>query len=308
MITGTVNRHLLPIVPVSVRREDNGWEQLQLLLDTGFNEDIALELELVNHHRLETRPKRQLLTSEYVSGIDVRRGLIPPLRVEAQLHGSPREASLRILEKHSFSGQLGTEMLRYRRVTVDVVKGGTVTVDSIPRDSGRGVSWRPFGKRKRERTFGENAEVYQAEYSEWTPRDMPWTSLQIQYGERDWHTVRVNIDTGFSGELSLPSSWISRLGVRLPNESRIETAKGLVPEQSGETEVIWRGQRRRVECSHWDDDVPPLIGMKLLQGHRITIDFEGPAGTDIPIEIKPIPEYGSFKGKFLRSLAERFHL
>ena len=52
MIVGTVNRHLMPVIPVNIRNEDNGWEQLELLLDTGFDGAIALELDLVHRYRL----------------------------------------------------------------------------------------------------------------------------------------------------------------------------------------------------------------------------------------------------------------
>ena len=196
-------------------------------------------------------------------------------------------------------------MLRYRRVTVDAVEGGTVTVDAILRDSGRGMSWRPFGKREREGPFGENPKEYQEDYEKWMCRYLPWTSLRIRDCEGDWHTVWVNVDTGFNGDLSLPPGWVSRLGLRLPNECEIETVNGPLPAQSGEVEVIWKGKRRLIESIRRNCGAPPLIGMKLLKGNSITIDFQGPAGRDIYVDIKPIPESGSSMERFLRSFATR---
>ncbi len=160
MIIGTVNRHLMPIIPVNVRSEGNAWQQLELLLDTGFDGAIALELELVHRLGLETRPIRQLLTSEFVPGRQGSQNLNRPVRVEAELQGSPQEVSLLILEKHLFSSMLGTEMLKFRRVTVDVMEGGPVTVDTFCPDSGRGTGWRLLGNRKRQRPFGEAPEEY----------------------------------------------------------------------------------------------------------------------------------------------------
>ena len=48
--------------------------------------------------------------------------------------------------------------------------------------------------------------------------------------------------------------------------------------------------------------------MKLLEGNRITIDFEDFAGTNVDVEIKPIPKSRPYMGGFLRSLADRFRL
>ena len=241
MIIGTVNKRLMPIIPAKVRNEDNSWEQLELLLDTGFDGGLYLEMELLHRHRLKTRPPRQLLTPEFVSERQASRDLIPPFTVEAMLDGTPREASLLILDEHPFSGMLGTEMLKFRRVTVEVVEGGLATVETNPAKSARSVGWRQFGNRKRPRPFRENPE----DYEEWMYRNLPWTSLQIRDGEGDWHTIWVNVDTGSSEELSLPPSWVSRLGLHLPNESQMETVNGPLAGHSGKVEIIklsWKGR------------------------------------------------------------------
>ena len=304
MVTGTVNKRLMPIIPAEVRNEDKGWEQLELLLDTGFDGAVALELDLVHRHRLETLPPRQLLTPEFVSERDPKWGHIPPFTVEAMLDGAPREASLLILDEHPFSGMLGTEMLKFRRVTVDVVEGGLATVETFIPKSGHGMGRRQFGKRQRPRPFRENPE----EYLDWMNYLLPWTSLQIRDGEGDWHTIWVNVDTGSSEELSLPPSWVSKFGLRLPDESRIETVNGPLAGHSGKVEIIMGGERRCIECFSRNDGAPPLIGMKLLEGNRVTMDFEDFAGTNVDVEIKPIPKSRPYIGGFFRSIADRFHV
>lgn len=304
MITGTVNKRLMPIIPVEVRNEDRGWEQLELLLDTGFDGGLYLKMELLHHHRLETRPPRQLLTPEFTSERYANRGQRPAFTVEASLDGAPREASLLILDEHSFSGMLGTEMLKFRRVTVDVVEGGPATVETFIPKSGRGMGRRQLGKRKRPRPFRENPE----DYEEWMYRNLPWTGLQIQDGEGYWHAIWVNVDTGSSEELSLPPKWVSRLGLHLPNGSQMETVNGPLAGHSGKVEIIMKGERRCIECFSRNDGAPPLIGMKLLEGSRITMDFEDFAGANVDVEIKPIPRSRPYVGGFLRSLADRFHV
>ncbi len=304
MIVGTVNRHLMPVIPINIRNEDDGSEQLELLLDTGFDGAIALELDLVHHHRLATRPTRQLLTPEFVSERDPKWGHSPPFTVESMLEGTPCEVPLLVLNEHPFAGMVGTEMLKFRRVTVDVMEEGRVTVDTLPPESCRGMRSRQFGKRKRQGPFRKDPE----DYAGWIYRNLPWTSLQIRDSEGDWYTIRVNVDTGSSGELSLPPSWVSRLGLKLPNECEIETVNGRLPVHTGEVEVFWKGKRHSIECIRRNDGAPPLIGMKLLEGNRITIDFGDYGGTNVDVDIKPIPRIRPYMGGFLRSLADRFHL
>ena len=304
MIIGTVNSHLMPIVPVNVRNEDNDWEQFELLLDTGFDGAVALELDLINRHCLQTRPTRLLLTPEFVSERDPKWGHIPPFTVEALLDGAPREASLLILDEHPFSGMLGTEILKFHRVTVDVVEGGLATVETCPRSPA--AAW-----------AGANSEIANAQDpSEKTRKTMRsgctetfrGPAFRFGDGEGDWHTIWVNVDTGSSEELSLPSSWVSRLGLRLPNESQMETVNGPLAGHSGKVEIIMEGERHCTECFSRNDGAPPLIGMKLLEGNRITIDFEDFAGTNEDVEIKPIPKSRPYMGGFLRSLADRLRL
>ena len=110
---GKVNENLLPIVPVSAKKEDNEWQEINLLLDTGFNGDICLEAALLDGHCLATQPHRQLLTPDEALESYDNRGPIAPYKFEVLWKGSPREASLRLLEKHPFCGTLGTGLLLY---------------------------------------------------------------------------------------------------------------------------------------------------------------------------------------------------
>ena len=97
---------------------------------------------------------------------------------------------------------------------------------------------------------------------------MPLTALD---GSGRRHTIRVIIDTGFTGELVLPESYIRRLGLTLGDYREVRPATGeFIRIPSGEVTVIWQGQRRSVQVLQLDSE--PLLGMEFLWRHRIIID------------------------------------
>ena len=51
-MNGVVNKDLLPIVPIKAKRKDSEWQDLNLLLDTGFNGEIMLDPVLLDEHNL----------------------------------------------------------------------------------------------------------------------------------------------------------------------------------------------------------------------------------------------------------------
>ena len=87
----------------------------------------------------------------------------------------------------------------------------------------------------------------------------------------DTETVEAIIDTGFTGELTLPGNLIDRLGLPriggLPitlgdgNEIDVGLYLGM---------VLWQGEDRIVQVLRTDGR--PLAGMSLLYGNRLILD------------------------------------
>ena len=87
----------------------------------------------------------------------------------------------------------------------------------------------------------------------------------------DTETVEAIIDTGFTGELTLPGNLIDRLGLPriggLPitlgdgNEIDVGLYLGM---------VLWQGEDRIVQVLRTDGR--PLVGMSLLYGNRLILD------------------------------------
>ena len=81
------------------------------------------------------------------------------------------------------------------------------------------------------------------------------------------------LDTGFSRFLTLPPSTVAELGLDLVGFNRVVLADGseVSLDVYGIT-VMWDGQARDVVA--YAADTTPLVGMALLQGHRLYIEVE----------------------------------
>ena len=98
------------------------------------------------------------------------------------------------------------------------------------------------------------------------------------------HRLEAAIDTGFTGELSLPSHWIRRLGL-VPREPLEFTLANAVTE-SFDTyygSMLWHGSR--VEIRVIAAEGMPLIGVSLLLDSLLTaaIAYNG------AVTISPLP-------------------
>ena len=105
------------------------------------------------------------------------------------------------------------------------------------------------------------------------------------------HTLRVILDTGFTGELLLPERYIRRLGLTLNEKSAARPATGefVYDIPTGEVIIIWQGRPRSVQVLQLDSE--PLLGMEFLWNHRITIDaVANGAVTVTPLQSEPAPE------------------
>jgi clan AA aspartic protease len=92
------------------------------------------------------------------------------------------------------------------------------------------------------------------------------------------------IDTGFTGELTLPSSITALLGHRSRGSEEARLADGeMVLLPTYRIPVLWDGVQQLATVMEAEND--PLIGMRLLHGYRLTID----AIDGGPVTIEPLP-------------------
>ncbi len=111
----------------------------------------------------------------------------------------------------------------------------------------------------------------------------PLVPLTILDDSGNRHTLRVVLDTGFTGQLLLPERYIRRLGVTLDDHREGRPATGeFISIPAGRATIIWQGHRRTALVLQLGDE--PLLGMEFLWNHRITID----AVTDGAVTIDPL--------------------
>ena len=95
-------------------------------------------------------------------------------------------------------------------------------------------------------------------------------SLTVQGPSGQSREVEAVIDTGFTGFLSLPSALATDLGLPfLTYESTFLADGSLVRFSVHDATALWDGRPRRV-YTHLSD-VTPLIGMRMLDDHDLSI-------------------------------------
>ncbi len=84
------------------------------------------------------------------------------------------------------------------------------------------------------------------------------------------HPIDFIVDTGFTGEMSLPSAVIASIGLRWTNSSMLVLGNG-VPVNSDvyAATIVWDSQSRSVIVNAVE--TTPLIGMRLLAGYEVRI-------------------------------------
>ena len=213
-----------------------------------------------------------------------------PHWVELLLEGHPRPAEAEIRDLPSLSGLIGMKLWHGRRITMDVVKKGAVTIDSIPSPT--------VLARLKSRFHTPTVQCHSSEYPPLSMR-LPWVDVTIKDIEGRYHTICANVDTGNSGHLTLPPSCVEGFGLGLLAKCRVNAIGGKVNASCGDVDIVWRGSHRTVECIQREDVDRPIIGMKLLSGKRITIDFDYLPPT---VGIGPIPGSALSNKKLLQSL------
>lgn len=112
----------------------------------------------------------------------------------------------------------------------------------------------------------------------------PKVDLEVLGPSGGSHFVELVIDTGFDGELILPSTLIGALGLAFAGTYYANLADGRRTVLNyHEAIVVWHGRHRRVEVL--DSGGVALLGMGLLQGSRLFLDA-APGGA---VEIEEIP-------------------
>lgn len=108
-------------------------------------------------------------------------------------------------------------------------------------------------------------------------------TLQVSGPTGQYESVECQVDTGFNGSLQLPLALVTRLRlieeepvtVRLADGSRI-----MVPMY--QANVLWDSAERVIDLPATGQQ--PLIGTKLLDGHRLNAEIT-PGGT---VTIEPL--------------------
>ena len=257
MIRGKVNKKLVPMIPVSIKKPNWDWLELNVLLDTGYGGEFMMALAtLRDFYNLSSIDQIPYLGNSMST---------PYKWVELKLDENPtKEVKAEIIKPNHFPGVIGPSLLLSKRIVIDVEEDGLVEIDWIPRPIRPTLPTRLLGlirKPKRKRPS--------CEYR-WK---LPWVNLKVRDSTGEWQPLTVNVDTGDDGELSLPPSLVERFGLKLPYKCRVNTPCGPLDTCCGKVKIFWEGNPCTVQCVQLQEKNPPLIGMNLLRGKRITIDL-----------------------------------
>ena len=95
------------------------------------------------------------------------------------------------------------------------------------------------------------------------------------------HPVEFEIDTGFTGSITLPRNLIRLLGLTRQGTSLATLADGQVVEFNIYiARAAWHGQQRDMVV--FESESEPLIGMTMLKRSRLTLEAE--EGGEVTIE------------------------
>ena len=99
----------------------------------------------------------------------------------------------------------------------------------------------------------------------------PFVPVTVLDNHNNPHTIEFILDTGFTGQLLLPTRYMNRLGLSITEWIDARPATGeFVRLPYAEATVVWQGTQRRAEIIQLDSE--PLLGMDFLWNHRISID------------------------------------
>ena len=122
MIRGSVNQQLEATIPIVLRAADGAAVEATAIIDTGFNGNLALPLELIE--RLELEPIGHL--SALVG--DGRQVQLSVYEATVVWHGADRDVEALCSQAGTL---VGTTLLQGSSVAITVRAGGPVTVDQV---------------------------------------------------------------------------------------------------------------------------------------------------------------------------------
>jgi len=94
-------------------------------------------------------------------------------------------------------------------------------------------------------------------------------------------SIEFIVDTGFDGDLALPSSLIAQLEVEVAEEQIVRFADGTERERPRyELTMIWGDEERITEVLALEN--PPLLGVGLMDGHLLQAEMQ--TGGEVSLE------------------------
>ena len=105
--------------------------------------------------------------------------------------------------------------------------------------------------------------------------------VELLLNDTSFRSLEVDLDTGFTGDLTLPAEVIRQCGLVPEGERPVVLANGdEVNLRVWQGRTLWHGSPRRVKILQAEGE--PLLGMKLLRGSRVA--FDALAGGSVAIE------------------------
>lgn len=100
----------------------------------------------------------------------------------------------------------------------------------------------------------------------------PTIDVVLVDGNGQRRDVEAHLDTGFTGDLTLSYSAIEQLGLPFIAITSFRTATGMMTEfNTYDGTIVWRGQEREINVL--ESNVFPLVGVGLLWGNNLSVDF-----------------------------------
>ena len=103
------------------------------------------------------------------------------------------------------------------------------------------------------------------------------TTIVVQGGSEATESIDFIIDTGYTGELTLPQEIIDRLDLQAANYDESDVGPTVVLADGTirtvtvcVASILWNDRLRNVEVDSLG--VAPLIGMRLLRGSNLSVD------------------------------------
>ncbi|BAU12951.1 hypothetical protein LEP3755_34870 [Leptolyngbya sp. NIES-3755] len=106
--------------------------------------------------------------------------------------------------------------------------------------------------------------------------------IAIVGNNKQLRSVRAVIDTGFTGDLTLPKAIVDELEFPIRGIQEVILGDGSIQDfEMYAGSVIWDGQMRRVEINAAETD--SLVGMGLLENYKLEV--EGRPGGEVRVTV-----------------------